>query len=44
VTASTLRRLHALRLALCINLKNDDKEDAGPSLWHGGDVDQGCST
>jgi hypothetical protein len=33
-----------LRLGLCVNLEEDDEDDAGPSMWHGDDGSQGCST
>jgi hypothetical protein len=33
-----------LCLGLCVNLEDDDEDNAGPSEWRGGDDGQGCST
>jgi hypothetical protein len=34
----------ARRLGLCVNLENNDDDDAGPSQWRGDDNGQGCIT
>jgi hypothetical protein len=34
----------ALHLGLCVNLEEDDEDDAGPSQWRSDDGGQGCNT